>query len=153
MDVKNGEVLKFIWTGGHNVYLMKDTAAFDACDFSTGTNLGAASPVYYTMGATTTYFACQVGSHCSIGQKLSAVIAGGGTGGGTATSPSPSSATPPSSTTPSPTGTGTGTGGTGAGGTPSPSTGTGGTGTGTGGTGTGTGGIGTGGTLLRGSCV
>ena len=153
MDVKNGELLKFVWAGGHNVYLMKDKVAFDACDFSTGTDLGAASPVYYTMGATTTYFACQVGSHCSIGQKLSAVIAGGGTGGGTATSPSPSSATTTPSRAPSPTSTGTGTGGSGTGGTPSPSTGTGGTGTDTGGTGTGTGGTGTGGTLLRGSCV
>ena len=74
MAVKSGEVLKFVWSGGHNVYQMKDKAAFDACDFSGGTNLGAASPVYHTMGAATTYFACKVGSHCSIGQKLSAVL-------------------------------------------------------------------------------
>ena len=81
MDVKSGEVLKFVWSGNHNVFLMKDKAAFDACDFSMGTNLGAASPVYHTMGAATTYFACEVGSHCKSGQKLSAMIAGGGTGG------------------------------------------------------------------------
>ena len=74
MDVKSGEVLKFVWSGGHNVFLMKDKAAFDACDFSGGTNLGGASPVYHTMGAATTYFACKVGAHCLNGQKLSAVI-------------------------------------------------------------------------------
>jgi hypothetical protein len=74
MPVKSGEVLKFVWTGGHNVYQMKDKAAFDACDFSGGTNLGGASPVYHTMGAATTYFACKVGAHCLNGQKLSAVI-------------------------------------------------------------------------------
>ena len=74
MAVKSGEVLKFVWSGGHNVYQMKDKAAFDSCDFSGGTNLGGASPVLHTMGAATTYFACKVGSHCSNGQKLSAVL-------------------------------------------------------------------------------
>ena len=72
--VTSGEVLTFVWTGNHNVFLMKDKAAFDACDFSGGTNLGGASPVYHTMGAATTYFACKVGAHCLNGQKLSAVI-------------------------------------------------------------------------------
>ena len=74
MDVKSGEVLKFVWTGGHNVYLMKDKAAFDGCDFTAATNLGATSPVLHTMGAATTYFACKVGAHCNSGQKLSAVV-------------------------------------------------------------------------------
>ena len=90
MSVKNGEVLKFVWTGGHNVYLMKDKAAFDACDFSGGTYLGwllegDVDVAYHTMGedyddsneekdATTQYFACKVGAHCLNGQKLSAVI-------------------------------------------------------------------------------
>ena len=101
MDVKKGEVLKFVWTNHtHNVFLMKDKAAFDACDFSTGTNLGGTSPVYYTMGAATTYFACQVGTHCLNGQKLSAVIAGGtggGGGGGGGVAPSPSTPVPASS--------------------------------------------------------
>ena len=73
MDVKSGEVLKFVWSGGHNVYLLKGKAAFDACDFAGATNLGAASPVYHTMGTATAYFACEVGSHCKSGQKLSAM--------------------------------------------------------------------------------
>ena len=81
LGVKDGDVLKFVWTGGHNVYLMKDKAAFDSCDFSGGTNLGGASPVYHTMGAATTYFACKVGSHCANGQKLSAVIPAAGCDG------------------------------------------------------------------------
>jgi hypothetical protein len=90
MAVTAGDTLKFVWTGGHNVYQMKDKAAFDSCDFSGGTNLGAASPVYHTMGAATTYFACKVGSHCANGQKLSAVIGGGTGGGGLSPTPAPS---------------------------------------------------------------
>ena len=84
MNVRAGDVLKFGWAGTHNVYQMKDKAAFDSCDFSGSANIGGVSPVYYTMGAATTYFACKVGSHCVSGQKLSAVI-GGGTGGSSPT--------------------------------------------------------------------
>lgn len=80
MDVKSGEVLEFEWKGTHNVYRMQDKAAFDACDFSTATKLGAASPLLHTMGTATTYFACNVGAHCNSGQKLSAVVIGGGGG-------------------------------------------------------------------------
>ena len=94
MDVKSGEVLKFEWTGGHNVYQMKDKATFDACDFTGATNLGATSPVYHTMGADTTYFACQVGLHCKNGQKLTAMIAGGvGNGGAAEPAPAPDATT------------------------------------------------------------
>ena len=80
MDVKSGEVLEFEWKGAHNVYRMQDKAAFDACDFSTATKLGAVSPLLHTMGTATTYFACNVGAHCNSGQKLSAVVIGGGGG-------------------------------------------------------------------------
>ena len=137
MAVNNGDVLKFVWAGNHNVYQMKDKATFDACDFAGATNLGAASPVYTTMGAATTYFACKVGSHCSNGQKLSAVIAGG-TGGGTASSPSPAPAPATSGSTPSPASAPTAPSPTGGSGgvspsTPSPASGAG-AGTGTGGT-------------------
>jgi peptidoglycan/LPS O-acetylase OafA/YrhL len=85
--VKSGEVLTFVWTGNHNVFLMKDKAAFDACDFSAATELGSASPVLHTMGTATTYFACQVGTHCVSGQRLSAVATN-------APNPTPAAPTP-----------------------------------------------------------
>ena len=71
--VTSGEVLTFVWTGNHNVFLMKDKAAFDACDFSAAIELGSESPVLHTTGTATAYFACQIGTHCVSGQKLSAV--------------------------------------------------------------------------------
>ena len=87
MDVMNGETIQFTWSGGHNVYSMKDKAAFDACDFSTAIELGTNSGVRHTMGVynghpytDTAYFACKVGTHCASGQKLSAVITAVGSG-------------------------------------------------------------------------
>jgi hypothetical protein len=76
--------LEFTWAGGHNVYLMKDKAAFDACKFDTATKLADKSGYkHHVMGKNgdVLYFACQVGSHCSSGQKLAVTItdAAGGT--------------------------------------------------------------------------
>jgi hypothetical protein len=68
--LETGDVLKFTWSGGHNVYKMASKAAFDSCDFTGGTNLGSSSPVSYTVESSTVYFACEVGSHCQSGQKL-----------------------------------------------------------------------------------
>ena len=65
-----GDSLKFMWEGVHNVYMMADKAAFDSCDFAGATNLGAASPVEYTLTALPTYFACEIAGHCGAGQKL-----------------------------------------------------------------------------------
>merc|ERR1711865_1099409 len=67
------DTLSFTWTGSHNVYSMPSEAAFDGCDFSGATNLGASSPVTQALsGSGPWYFACRVGSHCSSGQKLAA---------------------------------------------------------------------------------
>jgi len=77
---KAGTKLTFSWTGGsnsHNVVLMTGKAAFDSCDFTGGTNLGASSPVTYTISREATqplYFACSVGSHCNSGQKLAVTV-------------------------------------------------------------------------------
>ena len=68
-----GDSLHFMWDetyGAHNVYKMADKAAFDSCDFAGATNLGAASPVEYTLTALPTYFACEIAGHCGAGQKL-----------------------------------------------------------------------------------
>ena len=72
-----GDSLHFMWGGTtvHNVYMMANKAAFDSCDFTGATNLGAVSPIAYTLTELPTYFACQIPGHCAAGQKL-AVTAG-----------------------------------------------------------------------------
>jgi len=57
------------------VHLLPSLAAFDSCDFSSATLLGATSPVAYTASTPGTfYLACSVGNHCSSGQKLALVV-------------------------------------------------------------------------------
>merc|ERR1719478_1687626 len=92
MSANTGDKLKFSWTGGHNVYLMASKAAFDACNFTGGTNLGATSPVSYTVPQSSEkiYFGCEVGMHCSAGQKLAVTVGGNPPG---VSGPSMSSAT------------------------------------------------------------
>ena len=70
-----GDTLHFMWEGNHDVHVMASKAAFDSCDFTGATNLGAVSPIAYPLTALPTYFSCSVGSHCAGGQKL-AVTAG-----------------------------------------------------------------------------
>ena len=67
-----GDSLHFMWGGdnAHNVHMMANKAAFDSCDFTGATNLGAVSPVEYKLTALPTYFACQIPGHCAAGQKL-----------------------------------------------------------------------------------
>lgn len=76
--VKAGDVLTFTWPGGHNVWKFPNKAAFDKCDFSSASQIsgGGRSPASFTVQSTT-YFACQVGSHCKYGQKLAAIVAAG----------------------------------------------------------------------------
>ena len=63
--------LVFSWTGGHDVWEMADEAAYDACDFSGGTDLGSSSGVAVSAQAgETVYYSCSVGSHCASGQKV-----------------------------------------------------------------------------------
>merc|ERR1711937_608903 len=75
-----GKHLQFVWTGYHNVYKMKDKAAFDACNFASGhaTQVGGStSPVTVDtkdLAAGHHYYACQVGAHCTAGQKLDVTL-------------------------------------------------------------------------------
>merc|ERR1711957_84743 len=65
-----GEV-QFNWIGGHNVYEMADKDAYDACSFAGAKNLGDTSPVAVSADVgKTKYYSCDVGSHCSYGQKV-----------------------------------------------------------------------------------
>ena len=86
-----GDVLKWTWTGTHNVYKMASEATFLACDFTGATDLTAGATASYTLdGSEPAYFACKVGGHC---QSVSSCWAdralrgarggeGGGVGGG-----------------------------------------------------------------------
>ena len=64
-----GDTITFTWGGNHNVY---QSATTDPCDFTTAgfADLGAVSPVTFTMGDKAVYFGCQIPGHCGAGQKL-----------------------------------------------------------------------------------
>jgi len=77
LSVADGDEIVFTWTGAHNVYLMKDKAAFDACVWDGSTLVGEKSGVKKVISGkagTVHYFACQVGAHCKSGQKLAVTI-------------------------------------------------------------------------------
>ena len=63
-----GTNVLFKWSGTHNIWLMPNKAAYDACDFSQATELASISVNEYTYKASaagTIYFGCQVTGHCS----------------------------------------------------------------------------------------
>ena len=74
-----GEKVVLEWTdymAFHNVFRMKDKAAYDACDFDGAVELApsaATGSVAIDATETTTYYACEIGDgfHCENGQKLS----------------------------------------------------------------------------------
>jgi hypothetical protein len=75
--------LEFTWSGAHNVYLMKDKAAYDTCKFEGAKMLGDKSGTKHHIhgnNGDVFYFACQVSNHCAVGQKLAVtIVAAGGT--------------------------------------------------------------------------
>ena len=78
--------LEFTWSGPHNVYRMKDKAAYDTCKFEGAKMLGDKSGTKHHIhgnNGDVFYFACQVSNHCVQGQKLAVTIAA--SGGTTAT--------------------------------------------------------------------
>jgi plastocyanin len=93
ITANTGDTLKFIWSGGHNVYKMASMQAYDDCNFVGATNAGATSPVEVTMGDATVYYACEVSGHCSANQKIEISV-------GTATTSTPSSSTTDKKKTP-----------------------------------------------------
>ena len=61
----------FEWIGTHNVWLLPDKAAYDACDFSQGKELASTSVNEYThkaLAAGTFYFGCKVTGYCKFAQ-------------------------------------------------------------------------------------
>jgi hypothetical protein len=64
-----GDVLTFNWSGTHNVNIHPNKD----CEFSGSTSIAASSGGAYTLTTLDkpdVYFACQVGSHCSLGQHI-----------------------------------------------------------------------------------
>ena len=80
VTVSHEDEVDFIWTGDHNVYLLKDKTAFDTCNFDgstlVGDTSGKAKKTVRGKNGTRYYFACKVGSHCQTGQKLEVLING-----------------------------------------------------------------------------
>merc|ERR1712166_131994 len=96
--VTTGDTLHFMWTGSHNVFQMASETAFNDCDFTGATDKGSTSPVAVPLsGAGPWYFACQVGAHCTNGQKLA--VTNGVTTAPTTAAPTAASPTPPTSST------------------------------------------------------
>ena len=92
-SVAVGDKLQFKYNSAHNVYLMESEAKYEGCDFTGATELASAghgggsgsTPNLYeavVSSAGTLYFGCEVGSHCSYGQKVTIIA--------TAASPEPS---------------------------------------------------------------
>ena len=70
----------FKWSELHNVWLMPNKAAYDACDFSQARELASISVTEYTYKASaagTVYFGCQVTGHCSFANhKMTLTVTG-----------------------------------------------------------------------------
>ena len=102
--VAAGTALSFRYTSGHNVWLLPTEEAFNACDFSSATELASQTygggqppdwPNDYQAVATTAgdlLIACQavMASHCGRGQKIRLTVTDG-----TEQPPSPPPASPP----------------------------------------------------------
>ena len=73
-----GTNVVFEWSGIHNVWLLPDKAAYDACDITKATELASTSVQEYTYIASeagTVYFACGVAGHCKFtNQKLALTV-------------------------------------------------------------------------------
>ena len=96
-SVAVGDKLRFQYSNNHNVYLMESAAKYASCDFTGATELasksqGGGSPNLYeavVTAAGTFHFACRVGSHCQMDQKVTITAAAA------AASPSSPRAPPP----------------------------------------------------------
>ena len=81
ISVKADEPFTFKWEGTHNVYRFPSEAAYKACDFSRATFVADKPFTMSLRGSGTVYFACKVGSHCKLGQKVAVTIGSGGGSG------------------------------------------------------------------------
>ena len=88
--VAAGTDVIFKWWGEkHDVWLLPNKAAYDACDFSRAKYLpptyekSVNQYTYKTLAAGTFYFGCKVNGHCKFAQmKLALTVTGSSTGGG-----------------------------------------------------------------------
>ena len=75
--VAAGTDVVFKWTDEHNVWLMPNKAAYDACDFSQARELASSSVHEYTYTASApgiVYFACQITQHCIVNHKMALTV-------------------------------------------------------------------------------
>ena len=66
--VAAGTDVIFKWSELHDVWLLPNKAAYDACDFSQGKELASTNVnkyTYETLAAGTFYFGCKVTAHCA----------------------------------------------------------------------------------------
>ena len=113
-SVAVGDKLRFRYNANHNLYLMESAAKYASCDFSGATELASTSqgggsgdsPNLYeavVTAAGTLYFACQMGSHCLMGQKVAiTAVPAAPTPPPTPPPPPPSPPPPPPTSPPSP---------------------------------------------------
>ena len=100
--VAAGVELSFEWSGNHNVYRLPNQQAFDSCDFSRANvaSVGAVSPAKFWIPFNRRFplfFACRVGNHCMLGQKLTVTVT---SSGGVSPAPAATPAGPPTTAPP-----------------------------------------------------
>merc|ERR1719506_340205 len=99
--VAAGTDVLFKWIGTHNVFLLPNKAAYDACNFDQATELASSSVNEYTYKASaagTFYFACKMRGHCHFGDQKLALTVARGSGSGKPARPTrapPTTASPP----------------------------------------------------------
>ena len=75
--VAAGTDVVFKWIDQHNVWLMPNKGAYDACDFSEARELAPDSVYEYTYKASapgTFYFGCQITHHCAVNHKMALTV-------------------------------------------------------------------------------
>jgi len=75
LTVSAGTVVRFVWSGDHNVWSVNDAAYLGACNFDNSDELAVTSPYEYTASTEGAFFfACEVSGHCSAGQILTLTV-------------------------------------------------------------------------------
>jgi len=69
------DTAEFVWTGGHNVFMSTNKAAYDSCSRTDGVTVASSSPYTYTPSAPgVVYFICEVPGHCGASQKITITV-------------------------------------------------------------------------------
>ncbi len=88
-----GETVTFTWgPDTHDVWLMADETHYNNCDWDGATEIHSTSVQTGDVAGLgeTKYYACHVGSHCDVGQKIAITWAGTATPAPTSVTPAPS---------------------------------------------------------------